>query len=439
MNSAGNAIPTRSVDKRPEAAPGATNEECLRPGFQRKLIDYLFRGKVIICLVLLVVLVFFHYFQILEVRTGPVALVLLLELAVFTAYFPVRARKPEWVLFYNKASIFLDVLAVTVALHYFGGIYALIWVVDYMLLVAVYSLFLNRRERLALIFFTLTSYSLLCLFEHSGVLARHNIFQVPVSPGMDLNCWITSVVLILLAALIANNFVEMLVRTRRFADLGRLSTELAHEIRTPLQVIEGVTSREGVPESARQEIRSQVDRIGRFIREVMSLGRDEKQHLSRVLLQDLADVSVSNVFKSAQTAHIRLDKRFDGDDLWVRVDVDQMVRALSNLVRNGVDSMDQAGVLEVKVRRAGFEWARVAVCDTGRGMEKHELGRIFEPFYTTKTGMRGVGLGLAIARKFVEANGGKIEVESRAGEGSRFTVWVPLDAGDGDPPVDPEA
>jgi peptidoglycan/LPS O-acetylase OafA/YrhL len=61
-------------------------------------------------------------------------------------------------------------------------------------------------------------------------LPRHNIFHVPVSPGMDLNCWVTSVVLVLLAALIANNFVEKLVRTRRFADLGRLSTELAHEI-----------------------------------------------------------------------------------------------------------------------------------------------------------------------------------------------------------------
>ena len=83
-------------------------------------------------------------------------------------------------------------------------------------------------------------------------------------------------------------------------------------------------------------------------------------------------------------------------------------------------------MVEVTVDRDGFEWARVIVRDTGVGIDKSELERIFEPFYTTKTGMRGVGLGLAIARKYIEANGGKIDVESRVGSGSRFTAWIPL-------------
>ena len=60
------------------------------------------------------------------------------------------------------------------------------------------------------------------------------------------------------------------------------------------------------------------------------------------------------------------------------------------------------------------------------GIYENELNIIFEPFYTTKTGMRGVGLGLAIAKKFIEANGGRIEVGSRIGQGSRFTVNLPL-------------
>jgi signal transduction histidine kinase len=323
-------------------------------------------------------------------------------------------------------SIFVDVFSVTVALHYFGGTYALIWVADYMLLVAVYSLFLNKKERLILLAYVVVTYSLLCLFEHYGVLVRHNIFQIPVSPKMDLACWLSAMALILLTGLISNNFIEMLIKYQRLADLGRFSTELAHEIRTPLQVIEGITHGANLPEDAKQEIRSQIERIGRFIREVTALGREERQHLIRARLQDLVGVVVSDVLKAVPQKTIRLVKRFNEQDLWVRIDADQVTKALSNLVRNGIDSINQDGLVEVTVDRSGFEWARVIVRDTGVGIDKDELERIFEPFYTTKTGIRGVGLGLAIARKCIEANGGKIDVESRAGSGSRFIAWIPL-------------
>ncbi len=401
-------------------------DEYLRTESQRKLIDYLFKVKVILALALLVLVIFFHYFHIFQIQILPVAFLLLFELAVFATFFAVRARKAEWIVPYNKMSIFLDVFAVTVALHYFGGIYALIWVADYMLLVAVYSLFLNKKERLIMIAYVVVTYSLLCFFEHRGVLVRHNIFQIPVSPKMDLTCWLSAVSLILLTGFIANNFIEMLMRYQRLADLGRFSTELAHEIRTPLQVIEGVTHSSDLPESTKKDIRSQIERIGRFIREVTALGREERQHRIRACLQDLVEVVVSDVFKTCPQKSIRLVKQFSEQELWVQVDVDQLTKAFSNLVRNGIDSISREGMLEVTVKRSGFEWARVIVRDTGVGIEKNELERIFEPFYTTKTGMRGVGLGLAIARKFIEANGGKIDVESSAGDGSRFTAWIPL-------------
>jgi len=401
-------------------------DETLRTDSQRRLIDYLFKFKVVMGLVLLVLALFFHYFRIVPVRTAPVIRVLLLELAVFSAYFPLRTRRPAWVLAYNKTSLFLDVSAVTVVLHYFGGIYALIWVTDYMLLVAVYGLFLNRRERLVLLAYVVLTYSLLCFLEHVGVLSRHNVFQIPVSPGMDLACWLSAMALILLTALVSNNFMEMLMKYQRLADLGRFSTELAHEIRTPLQVIEGVIHGSALPEETRQEIRSQIERIGRFIHEVMSLGREERQHRILTRLQDLVEVVTGDLLKASARDGVRLVKRFGEEDLWVMADADQLTKALSNLVRNGIDSIQDEGTVEVTVKRSGFEWARVTVRDTGVGIEKDELARIFEPFYTTKTGMRGVGLGLAIARKLVEANGGRIDVESRAGAGSSFTAWIPL-------------
>jgi signal transduction histidine kinase len=408
-------------------------EESLRPDFQRKLADYLFKVKVILGLTLLIFLLLSHYFGVVRIHTAPVILLLVAELAVFAAFFPVTASRPEWALRYNKASLFLDIFAVTTVVHYFGGIYALIWVADYMLLVAVTSLFLTKKERLAWTAFVVIAYSLLCFFEHHGVLDRHNVFRLPVSHGMDLACWSSSTALLFLTAFLSNNFVEILLKYQRLADLGRFSTELAHEIRTPLQIVEAVTHGTELPESAKQEIHSQVERIGRFIREVMALGREERQRLSRARVQDIAEVSASLVFKALRhNPKIRLARTFDTEELWVLVDVDQMTKALSNLVRNGIDSIGDAGLVEVTVNRHGFEWVQVIVRDTGVGIHPNEFERIFEPFYTTKTGMRGVGLGLAIARKFIEANGGRIDVESEVGKGSRFITWIPL-CEEGDP------
>jgi signal transduction histidine kinase len=144
-------------------------------------------------------------------------------------------------------------------------------------------------------------------------------------------------------------------------------------------------------------------------------------------IQDIVDHSLNLILKAAPPpSGVRVDRNFCEEELWVDGDGDQLIKAFSNLVRNGLDSMDGSGVLSVRVCRYGFEWLQVDIQDTGVGMERTELDRIFEPFYTTKTGRRGVGLGLAIAKKFIEANNGRIEVESRPGEGSLFIARLPL-------------
>ena len=399
----------------------------LREGFQRKLIDYLFKVKVIISLILISFLIFFHYFQFLDLNTTPIILVFLFELIIFFSFLPLRARKPEWVIPYNILSLYCDVLAVTFVLHYFGGIYSMIWAVDYLLLIAISSVFLSKRGRISYAVYTCIVYTFFCYLEHQGIVARHNIFHIPVSGKLDLFCWLSTMLLLAVTALISNNFIEMFSRVQRFADLGRLSTELAHEIRTPLQIIEGTTYLTGFPEEGRSEIRSQVERITRFVKEILALGREERQKLSKARIQDIMEYSINLIFKFSPTQkRIEIEKRFSEEELWVNVDIDQVTKALSNLVRNGIDSIQEEGMLSVHVSRYGFEWVQVEVHDTGVGIHQNEFSRIFEPFYTTKTGMRGVGLGLAIAKKFVEANGGVIDVDSVVGKGSRFTVRLPL-------------
>lgn len=405
----------------------------LRPNFQKKLIDYFFKVKTIVGFVLLACLTFFHYFQFFGQEALPILAALLVEMFLFLSYYFIRSRRPDEVLRFNLACLWIDVLAITVALHHAGGLYSLVWTGAYLMIVAIASVFLSRRGRISFAVYVLLAYSLLFHLEHSGLVAR-NLYRIHHSGNLDLFCWASTVALIFLTAVASNNLAEILGRYQAFANLGRLSTELAHEIRTPLQVIEGVVHREGCPESLRQEIHAQTERIANFLREIMAFGRQERQKISRVRVHDLVEYSVTLIFKAMPARQgIRLERNYCDEELWVQGDTDQLVKAFSNLVRNGLDSMNETGTLWVTISRYGFEWLQVEIRDDGAGIQKNEISRIFEPFYTTKTGRRGIGLGLAIARKFVEANSGRIEVESRPGQGSAFTVKLPLAAGP-DPP-----
>jgi len=107
-------------------------------------------------------------------------------------------------------------------------------------------------------------------------------------------------------------------------------------------------------------------------------------------------------------------------------DPDQLTQVLWNIALNGVEAMDGQGHLTLEVGRQDGE-VRMAVSDTGPGIPSEEQRRIFQPFFSKRQG--GTGLGLAIARRIVSAHGGRIDVESVAGQGSRFTVCLPVQEG----------
>jgi signal transduction histidine kinase len=399
----------------------------LNPDFQRTLVDYFIRAKIILGLTALSLLLFFHYFRLLGVEARPVIFTLVIELLIWGSFFAIRARNPEWILPFNVASLWVDVIAVTIALHYFGGLYSTIWAVDYLFLVACSSAFLSKRGRILFAAYVILVYSLLCHLEHHGVIVRNNVFGIQPSSGLDFFFWASTSLLMVATAILANKLAEIFSQLERFANLGRLSTELAHEIRTPLQVIQGLLHRLHSAEDVKQEIRDQTERIARFVTEILALGREEPPRLARLRIQDIVDHSINLILKAIPAgSEIQVEKSFCEEALWVEGDMDQLIKAFSNLVRNGIDSMNSSGTLSVAVFRYGFEWLQVDIRDTGIGMEKEEFDKIFEPFYTTKTGRRGIGLGLAIAKKLVEVNNGRIEVDSIVGEGSRFTVRLPL-------------
>jgi len=109
----------------------------------------------------------------------------------------------------------------------------------------------------------------------------------------------------------------------------------------------------------------------------------------------------------------------------VVADRDHLKQVMLNLILNGLQAMPGGGTLTIEAAR-GRDGLMLAVADTGDGIPPEALPRVFDPYFTTKA--KGLGLGLAIARRIIEEHGGKIEVESQPARGSRFSVILPLEA-----------
>jgi signal transduction histidine kinase len=123
-------------------------------------------------------------------------------------------------------------------------------------------------------------------------------------------------------------------------------------------------------------------------------------------------------------------------ELWdglpkITVDPNQIKQVLLNLVHNALQAMPAGGILSLRtapVEREGMKWVTVSVRDTGEGITPENLKRIFEPFFTTRPTGGGTGLGLSISYGIITDHGGFIDVDTQVGQGSCFTIYLPLDS-----------
>jgi signal transduction histidine kinase len=124
---------------------------------------------------------------------------------------------------------------------------------------------------------------------------------------------------------------------------------------------------------------------------------------------------------AAHNVHADLD--LDRSLPEIALDENQFLQVITNLLRNAADSMPNGGALTLRTRRDG-QMALLQVTDTGTGIPPDLMERIFSPFFTTKAS--GTGLGLAVSRKIVDDHGGRVEVQSKLGEGTTFSIYLPL-------------
>ena len=218
----------------------------------------------------------------------------------------------------------------------------------------------------------------------------------------------------------------------QLASIGTLVAGLAHEIGTPMGVIQGhakLLESKVSDEQARwrlQTIQEQIARISKIIQSLLNMARPARLARAPVALAPLLDDTLAFLGEKLRRRDIRVERSFETVPS-VRGDAERLQQLFLNLFMNAADAMPEGGALRVALRPLPGE-VEIEVADSGAGIAPADLGRVFDPFFTTKPAGEGNGLGLSVARSIVTDHGGEIEVASEPGHGTTFRIVLPVPA-----------
>lgn len=226
-------------------------------------------------------------------------------------------------------------------------------------------------------------------------------------------------------------------RAEKLAAIGQLAAGVAHELGTPLSVIEGKAQRalrnHATPESTArhlEDIRHELRRMEQIIRQLLDFSRRSEIRRKRVKAAQIAGSAVSSLGSEIQKHGTRIELQGLPEDGFY-ADPVQMEQALDNLIRNSIHAAGENGIVRVSWKTGGGE-AMFAVEDSGPGISEEIQPKLFEPFFTTKPVGAGTGLGLSVVHGIVEEHGGHIETGQSELGGARFTLHIPVRPDDGD-------
>ena len=236
-----------------------------------------------------------------------------------------------------------------------------------------------------------------------------------------------------------------LVQTEKLSSLGQLSASIAHEINNPLAGIltfAKLVTRElesAVPDPDRRAtltrnlalVEREAGRCSAIVRNLLDFARERPLKLEPVDVNAAIEESLQLVGHKLSLTGFALERRLQPVPP-VRADFGELRQAVVNLALNAMEAMGQGGTLTVETRTSdGGRTVELSVGDTGPGIAAENLRKIFDPFFTTKE--KGTGLGLSVVYGIVQRHGGRIDVESQPGRGTRFVIRLPAETDGGGP------
>lgn len=232
------------------------------------------------------------------------------------------------------------------------------------------------------------------------------------------------------------NAENQALQSAKLAALGQMAAGVAHEINNPLTTIAGYVELAllNLPEGAPQRgdlqiVLSEAYRAKGVVRRLLDFSYRRDNIRAEMNINQVVGAVIPLIEHQAHTGGVRLEV-FTTDDLpLVKMNAEEMKEVVLNLVQNALDAMPDGGKLALLTDSQvieGKNWVKVVVSDTGEGISEDDLGRIFEPFFTRRQVGKGTGLGLAVCYGLITNHGGRIDVQSQVGQGSRFTVLLPV-------------
>lgn len=214
----------------------------------------------------------------------------------------------------------------------------------------------------------------------------------------------------------------------KFAALGKISAGMSHEIDNPLGIIIGhaeYLKSELPKDSEYQEdietILREANRIKKILRSLLSFAKPRESKPKEINLKEFTKQVLDNFSFQKIFRNIKLN--FDGDDVSAYADEEKLHQVLVNVILNAIQAMPKGGELTVEVK-ALEQFALISVADTGVGIPEELQSKVFDLFFSTKKD--GTGLGLAVSKSFMEEMGGKIELTSTPGKGTKVSLYLPL-------------
>lgn len=235
---------------------------------------------------------------------------------------------------------------------------------------------------------------------------------------------------------------EQLVNAEKLASLGRMAAGVAHELNNPLTGIVTFAHllKKRIPPENKQDIEDidviieQANRCSKIINGLLGFSRKTSTEKIKLSINSLIENTLALLRNQAKFHNIRYEMNLDNSIPEIIIDPNQIQQVFINLLINAADAMNENGLIIISTRFiegkiGNKKYIEIEFTDTGPGIPKEQLARIFEPFYTTKPVGKGTGLGLAVSYGIIKKHGGSIAVKSDYGKGASFFVRLPVDDG----------
>ena len=229
---------------------------------------------------------------------------------------------------------------------------------------------------------------------------------------------------------------KALLNATQLLTMGNMISEISHDLRRPLttikgglQVIRGRWTEKSDDSQLFQTVEDEVVRMNELVRELVDFSNPNKYQTEKVNLKTLVEKAGHLMQQDLERHKITFQTEFDDLDWQVIINKNQILEVFLNLFINAVDVMPEGGSLKVRgtieqPKHKKVDYLAVKIIDSGEGIKKENLSKIFDRYFTTKS--TGTGLGLAVVERIISAHDGTLSVDSEYGKGTTFTIYLPL-------------